>query len=111
VATSADRQITNMPDHVALPRDNGELVFEAPWESRAFGMAVVMNEAGRYEWNAFVEHLAAEIRDDPDEAWTYYEKWLDSLADLAVERGLITPEELDQRTREYATGERSDDDH
>ena len=27
----------------APPRDNGELVFAAPWESRAFGLALALN--------------------------------------------------------------------
>ena len=111
MSNSADRQISNMPEVVQLPRDNGELVFEEPWESRAFGMAVVMNESGKYDWAEFVDHLATEINADPEEAQTYYEKWLHSLADLAVEKGLVSAEELDQRTREYVTGDRNDDDH
>ncbi len=106
-----DRQISNMPEEIELPRDNGELVFEAPWEGRAFGMAVALNEEGRYEWSEFVSHLTREIKDDPSEEKTYYEKWLSGLAGLAVERGLITTEELERRILEYATGERNDDDH
>ena len=108
---SADRQISNMPEEVELPRDNGELVFDAPWESRAFGMAVALNESGKYEWPEFVNNLADEIKSDPAEEHTYYEKWLHSLADLAVKRGLISESELDQHTHEYATGARNDDDH
>jgi nitrile hydratase accessory protein len=108
---SADRQISNMPEEAELPRDNGELVFDAPWESRAFGMAVALNESGKYEWAEFVNNLADEIKSDPAEERTYYEKWLHSLADLAVERGIISEAELDQRTHEYATGARNDDDH
>ena len=106
-----DRRISNMPEEVELPRSNGELTFEAPWEGRAFGIAVALNESGRYEWNEFVSHLTREIKDDPSEEQTYYEKWLAGLAALAAERGLITTEELDQRTHEYETGERNDDDH
>ena len=33
----------------ALPRENGELVFQAPWEARAFGLAVALNEKDLYE--------------------------------------------------------------
>ena len=32
--------------HDGPPRANGELVFEAPWESRAFGVAVALHESG-----------------------------------------------------------------
>ena len=106
-----DRQISNMPEEVELPRDNGELVFEAPWEGRAFGIAVALNEGGRYEWSEFVSQLSREIKADPSDEKAYYEKWLAGLAGLAVEKGLISEEELSRRTHEYETGERSDDDH
>ena len=45
----------------APPRRNGELVFEAPWESRAFGMAVALCEQGLFEWEEFRRCLIAEI--------------------------------------------------
>lgn len=34
-----------MSGAAALPRRNGELVFEAPWQGRAFGLALAL--AGR----------------------------------------------------------------
>ena len=43
VSGSADRLIANMEGSAALPRKNGELVFEAPWEGRAFGIAVALS--------------------------------------------------------------------
>jgi hypothetical protein len=45
----------------APPRDNGELVFAAPWESRAFGLALALNEAGLIEWEDFRRALIREI--------------------------------------------------
>ena len=42
--TEVDPRIANLDSSAALPRKNGELVFKAPWEGRAFGMAVVLNE-------------------------------------------------------------------
>ena len=113
MATEPNRQISNMPEEVALPRDNGELVFEAPWEGRAFGMAVAMNNDGKYEWTEFVNELAGEIAaaDVAGTDSTYYERWIASLERLAVEKGLVTPEELDARTEEYASGERDDEGH
>ena len=111
MTAAPDRQISNMPEEIELPRDNGELIFEAPWEGRVFGLAVALNEGGRYEWSEFVSQLSREIKADPSEEKAYYEKWLAGLAGLAIEKGLISKEELEQRTREYATGERNDDDH
>jgi len=32
------------------PSRNGELVFQAPWEGRAFGMAVALHDAGLFTW-------------------------------------------------------------
>ncbi len=111
--TDADRQIAHMEGDAALPRSNGELVFEAPWEGRAFGMAVAMNEEGRYGWREFRDKLVEVIgaHDMTGSESSYYERWLSSLEKLAVERGFVTPEEMDQRTEEYASGERDDDDH
>ncbi|MFC7642380.1 nitrile hydratase accessory protein [Streptosporangium lutulentum] len=45
----------------APPRSNGELVFAEPWESRAFGMAVALHEAGVFTWPRFQAALIARI--------------------------------------------------
>ena len=44
-ATIAERLAAADGGAAAPPRSNGELVFEAPWESRSFGMAVALSEA------------------------------------------------------------------
>lgn len=101
-----DRRIAEMKEAVALPRKNGELVFEAPWEARAFGMAVALNEGGAYAWPEFSARLAGEIAEAEREAATssYYERWLASLEKLALERGLVSRDELAARAAEYASG-------
>ena len=53
MSTEPIGQITEMQGELALPRSNGELVFDAPWEGRAFGIAVALNESGAYEWGEF----------------------------------------------------------
>jgi len=45
----------------APPRSNGELVFAEPWESRAFGLAVTLYDAGAFEWSQFQAALIAQI--------------------------------------------------
>lgn len=77
---------------VSLPRRNGELVFEQPWESRAFGMAVGLHEAGVFAWQDFRERLIARIAawdasHAAEEPYAYYEHWLGALQDLLVEQG------------------------
>jgi nitrile hydratase accessory protein len=111
MANEPSPEVTGMDGETALPRSNGELVFEAPWEGRAFGIAVNLNESGVYPWGAFREGLVGQIAagDAKKDSTTYYERWLATLEDLLLQRGIVTPEELDARTAEYASGERDDD--
>jgi nitrile hydratase accessory protein len=100
----------NLDAHFALPRHNGELVFAAPWEARAFGMAVVLHESGVYGWGDFSRGLAAETAATERHGVSapYYERWLAALEKLLLDRGLVTPEELQQRLAEYAAGQHDD---
>lgn len=87
----------------APPRDNGELVFAAPWESRAFGLALALNEAGLIDWEEFRQALIREIGDweaahPYGEGWSYYDCWLRALERTASARGLVDPGALDERT-------------
>ena len=68
-----------------LPRRNGELVFEAPWEGRAFGLAAAYVEASGVGWAALRAHLIAAIADLP-EGTPYYEAWVEALERLVAER-------------------------
>src|SRR5215813_6296164 len=86
----------------APPRDNGELVFRAPWESKAFGLALALNEAGLIDWEDFRQALIREIGDweaahPSGEGWSYYECWLRALERTASARGLVDPRALDER--------------
>lgn len=81
-------------DEAPLPRDNGELVFEEPWQGRALGMAVVALDRLSVPWSDFRAQLANAIAirpasDDESPAAAYYAAWLDALEKLLAERGLI----------------------
>ena len=96
---------TEGPD--APPRRNGELVFEAPWEGRAFGLALALSERGLFQWEEFRRHLIAEIgswdRGHPDgEGYSYYARWLAALEALLEEKVLCATAALDERSRELA---------
>lgn len=93
-----------MADPIQLPRKNGELVFESPWEARAFGIAVALSEAGQYPWRDFSAALASEVRraEAAQEDSAYYERWLRALHKVAVEKGLVREEEVLERARETA---------
>ena len=102
----ADRQIAAMEAQIALPRENGELVFQAPWEARAFGLAVALNAKALYEWREFSAELAATIAaaEQNNDSSSYYARWIASLEELVVTKGLISREQLDARTAECAAG-------
>ena len=110
-ARGADDRVGQMDGPAALPRKNGELVFEAPWESRAFGLAVAMSDQEQYAWEEFRQRLIAQIgaADAAGAESSYYERWLAAFESLLVERGLLSRDELDRRTAEYASGARDDD--
>jgi nitrile hydratase accessory protein len=110
---SFDRRIANLEEHIALPRQNGALVFAAPWEAHAFGMAVALNDSGLYEWRDFSQGLAAQTTaaDRQGLPSSYYERWLATLEKLAIARGLITPAELEARAAAYAAGVQDDHAH
>jgi nitrile hydratase accessory protein len=97
---SVERVVAGMQ----LPRANGELVFDAPWQSRAFGLAVALHEQGLYEWGAFSERLGEVIAErEPDEDGSgYYERWLASFEALLLERGVVTESEIAARAAAIA---------
>jgi nitrile hydratase accessory protein len=76
-----------LAQHAPLPRDNGELVFEEPWQGRALGMGVLVLERTGASWAQFRRHLVAAIerrppRADETAATAYYAAWLDALERL-----------------------------
>ena len=72
----------------APPRSNGELVFDAPWQARVFGLAAAVVEtrfAGDRE--PFRQRLIGAIADDPDRP--YWDSWAIALEDLVTSTGLL----------------------
>ena len=70
----------------APPRRNGELVFDAPWQGRAFGICVAVLEREGLGWDAFRKHLVPAIEADPD--GEYYDAFGVALDALLTELGL-----------------------
>jgi nitrile hydratase accessory protein len=108
----ADSLVAEADSPAAPPRSNGELVFGAPWESRAFGVAVALAEAQTVEWEQFRNRLIAEIGDwDPETSWSYYERWLASLERLLVESSLLSEAEIEARAEQLAEHDAHEHDH
>jgi hypothetical protein len=73
--------VSDLPQDV--PRRNGELVFDAPWEGRALGLAAAYVEASGVGWEVFRAHLIAAVADLPDDT-PYYEAWVVALERLVA---------------------------
>jgi Nitrile hydratase beta subunit len=81
---------------IDVPRRNGELVFEAPWESRAFGMVAAYLEATAQDWEHFRRHLITAIAASPDDT-PYYESWTTALAAMLAADRVVSLSQLDDR--------------
>jgi nitrile hydratase accessory protein len=80
-------------DDQSLPRDNGELVFDAPWQARALAIAVALVEKLDVPWDAFRGRLMASIAENPRRP--YYESWSMALEAMVLEENLATAAAID----------------
>lgn len=94
------------------PRRDDEPAFEAPWQARAFAIALSLTDRGEGElsWDDFQGRLVEEIDRDGDAVegteTVYYEQWLRALERLLVDEGLIEADELADRAAAFEAGER-----
>ena len=80
-------------DDASLPRYNGELVFDAPWQARALAIAVALVDKLDLPWDTFRRRLMDEIATDPQRP--YYESWSAALESMVVDLELTTSAALD----------------
>jgi nitrile hydratase accessory protein len=108
VSIPPDRLLADLSAEAGPPRKNGELVFEAPWQARAFGLALAMGEQQSTAWKAFRQCLPPAVA-DADGSYTptaYYERWLASFEAVLLEIGMLSSEDIEARTAEIAAGDR-----
>ena len=88
-----------MPDvdgATAPPRRNGELVFDAPWQSRVFGLcAAIVETCFEGDREPFRQHLIVAITAEPDRP--YWDSWTLALQQLAVGTGLLDALAIERR--------------
>jgi len=84
---------------VSPPRDNGEIVFEAPWERRVFGLTVALCRSEECEWESFRQRLIGRIAED--ETRPYWESWEGAFEDVLAETGTLGRTELDVRHQAF----------
>lgn len=78
----------------APPRSNGELVFAAPWERRAFGVTMALTESV-FSFDVFRQHLITRVGENPQRA--YWESWVAALEDSLVEACALDGDSLGSR--------------
>jgi nitrile hydratase accessory protein len=79
-------------------RLDAEHVFSAPWEARAFAIALKLSESGLFTWDEFRDRLIAEVgasdriraRDGTSDHGEYYEHFLRALERIVAEKGIAT---------------------
>jgi nitrile hydratase accessory protein len=110
MTSQPDRQIADMEGVGALPRKNGELVFDSAWAARTFGMTISMHERELFAWEEFRDRLVDEIATAEREGVEsgYYERWLDAFEQLLIDKGLVSRQELASRLAEFESGQRDD---
>ena len=93
-----------------VPRKNGELVFEEPWQGRVFGMAVALSEQGLVRLGGVPPgpHRPGRRRRGARGRFEYYEVWLAAFERVLAARGLVGPSELEETTYQFEFGERDD---
>lgn len=79
----------------APPRSNGELVFDAPWQQRAFGVVLALTESGTIEWSRFRDGLITRIAESPDRP--YWRSWAVALEDALAAADLLRVGIIDER--------------
>jgi len=93
---------------IAPPRRNGELVFDALWESRVFGMTMTLYEQGAFRWDEFRERLIAAIaaweraHHPHDPTFHYWTCWLTAFESLVTDKEFCLPAMVEARVDELA---------
>lgn len=101
----------------AEPPGEDGAAFAAPWQARAFALAVAYRREDDFPWAAFQKRLVEELDgaqsgaegatgDAETVEETYYDAWLAALERLLVAEGVVGEEELAERVSEFASGER-----
>jgi nitrile hydratase accessory protein len=92
---------------LAPPRRNGELVFDTLWESRVFGMTMVLYEAQAFTWDEFRDRLIGAIaaweraHHPDDSSYRYWDCWLAAFEQLVADKNLCPASALAERVAAF----------
>ncbi len=91
----------------APPRLNGELAFDAPWQSRIFGVTAALVEGGAMSWPAMQSALIAEVAaadtaGDEDTNSRYWTCWLAAVSKLLSDAKTVDAEAVEAEQHRLA---------
>lgn len=78
-----------------VPDRHDELQFHAAWEARTFALMRALLHNGVFAVDEF-RHAVERMEPAAYLSATYFERWVDAIERLCVERGLITAAERDK---------------
>ena len=88
---------------IAPPMANGEVVFDAPWQSRVFGMARALCEQELFTWDEFREQLILQIETNNDDGeYQYFTHFFNALTFLLEKKQLFSKDELVVLSEQFA---------
>lgn len=95
-----------LEEELLPPTANGEMLFDAPWQGRVFGIARVLCEQGHFLWADFREALIIRIsawdQSHPGhDPYIYYDHFLAALTDLLSRKNLCSFSELLERDEQF----------
>jgi len=91
-----------LPEAIAPPQANGELLFDAPWQGRTFGMVHSLVDAGQFSWDEFREQLIIALEQGAVGAERYYECFLQALEQTLAAKALVGEAAIDRKVEEFA---------
>ncbi|WOD39615.1 nitrile hydratase accessory protein [Nodosilinea sp. E11] len=85
--------------------DDQTLVFNAPWEAKAFAIVNHLATDQHCTWSEWTEYLVNEISTTDQEApgsVTYYEQWVIACEKMLMAKGLIDAQGINSKLDELA---------
>ena len=101
--------VPNVREIPRIPTDAAqEIVFNQPWEAKAFALVVQLYQQGHFTWPEWAQQLSREIKaaGAEDDGSRYYLWWLAAAEKLVADKALCARTELHERKSalEFAQG-------
>jgi nitrile hydratase accessory protein len=102
-------ELFKLDGNTTPPTANGEIIFDAPWQSRVFGMAHSLCQSGHYEWDEFRTYLIEDIENWEQQHfgeqrghYPYFDLFLESLTRLLNDKAIVPRSEVQSRAKAFS---------